>query len=378
MFRFFYLGIGWLLYLAALPLLLILSLLPKYRQSIPARFFLWRNPPFEEEGIWLHACSLGEVNALKPIIARLDTPVNLTVTTQTGYAAAGRLPVTRRYLPFEIFLPWWVRKQKALVVMEAELWYMLFASAKRRGIPTCLINARISDRSYGRYMRFGWYFRRVFAHVDKLFAQSEKDRVRLIALGARDVEVTGNIKSIATAEVTRALPKPQRELLILASTHTGEERMLLEALRGSGRTIVVVPRHPERFEAVARDVAKFCEESGCSFHRFSQSADLESDVVLMDRMGELVNLYAIADVVILGGSFVPDVGGHNPLEPAQFGVKLLSGRYIFNQEALFPLIENAVLCAPDALEREIAAARPARILARANIDRLLEVFRDVV
>jgi 3-deoxy-D-manno-octulosonic-acid transferase len=315
LFTYLYLGIGWLFYIAAIPLLLLLSFLSKYRKSIPARFFLVNNPPFEERGIWFHACSLGEVKALAPVIEvfRQKELVNLSVITDTGYNAAAEYDVPRRFLPFEIFLPFWVHPQKALIVMEAELWYMLFQAARVKGIRTVLLNARISDRSYPRYRRFRWFYRRIFANVDAVFAQSEKDAHRLRSLGAKSVKVLGNIKRFASVEVTKRLPGPEKEVLTLASTHEGEELLLLKNLRFEGRVVVVVPRHPQRFGQVAHELETFCKGKGLTFHRFSEQEDFESNVVLMDRIGELVNLYAISDIVILGGSFVKGIGGHNPL-----------------------------------------------------------------
>ena len=378
MFTYLYLILGWLLYLAAIPVLLILALFPKYRQSVPARFFLKNNPPFAKEGIWFHACSLGEVNSLNPIVSQLSVPVNLSVITQTGYGAAGALDVDRRYLPFEIFLPFWVRRQKALVVLEAELWYMLFVSAKRKGMKTYLLNARISDRSWPRYRRFGWFYRRLFVYVDMVYAQSEKDKRRLEALGAKHVEVLGNIKSYTSVAITRTFPKPSGEVVVLASTHADEEAMLLEQLQTEGRTIIVVPRHPERFEKVASLCKIFAAQKGLSFSRFSKSGTLDADLVLMDRMGELVNLYAIADVVILGGSFVTGVGGHNPLEAAHFHTRLVSGRHIFNQEALFPLVENVVFCEAEEIEEAIAMAKPTSSRGEADLARLIGELSHVV
>ena len=380
MFTFTYLTVGWLLYVAALPLLILLSFFPKYRRSVPARFFLINNPPFSEEsGVWFHACSLGEVNALKPILKKIDAPSMLSVITQTGFDAAKGLSDQVHFLPFEIFLPFWVRREKVLVVLEAELWYMLFVSAKQKGIPTYLLNARISDRSYPRYLRFRWFYRRVLAHVDTVFAQSERDAERFKALGAKHIIVLGNIKTATEIEVTGALPKPDRALVTLASTHEGEELLLLKALDFRERTVVVVPRHPERFETVASDLAQFCQGKGLTFHRFSEREDFESDVVLLDRMGELINLYAISDIVLLGGSFVEGVGGHNPLEPAHFGVRLISGKHIFNQQALFPVVEHVLFCEAEEIEYTIARSKPAKIMQRTDLQPFFEeINRHVV
>jgi len=309
----------------------------------------------------------------------LDEPINVTVVTHTGYEAAGEIAKERRFLPFEIFLPFWIRPQKALVVLEAELWYMLFYAAKKRGMPLFLLNARISDRSYRRYLLFRRFYRRIFENIDIVFAQSQKDKARLEALGAKRVEVTGNIKAYRPFKPKERLPKPAGETVVLASTHEKEEALLLEHLRlYKGRTVIVVPRHPERFDAVAQMLEKRATEKGLSFARFSQDATLTQDIVLVDRMGVLVDIYAVADVVVLGGSFIDGIGGHNPLEPAHFGVKLISGKYIFNQEALFPMVRNVVFADCEEIETAISNAEPVTIENSVDLSIVREALQNVV
>lgn len=378
MFTFFYLLVGTVAYIVSVPVLILLSFSQKYRKSIPARFFLFHNPPFDRQGIWFHACSLGEVKSLAPLIQKVEEKVNVSVITDTGYEAAGSLPVQRRFLPYELFLPFWVKPQKALVVLEAELWYMLFYIARRRGTKTYLLNARISDRSYAAYRRFRWFYKKIFANVDKVFAQSEKDKKRLEELGASDVVVTGNIKAYQEIRQTKVYPKPLHETVTLASTHEKEEEMLLEHLSFSERTVIVVPRHPERFDAVDIMLQQFCQKRGLGYHRFSEKPDFKNDVILVDTMGELVNIYAISDVVLLGGSFREGIGGHNPLEPAHFGVKLISGKYIHNQEALFPLVKNVRLCDVDEIEFSIQKAQPSFIEGEVDMEPILKELQGVV
>jgi len=377
-FTFFYLLVGTVAYIVSVPVLILLSFSQKYRKSIPARFFLFHNPPFDRQGIWFHACSLGEVKSLAPLIQKVEEKVNVSVITDTGYEAAGSLPVQRRFLPYELFLPFWVKPQKALVVLEAELWYMLFYIARRRGTKTYLLNARISDRSYAAYRRFRWFYKKIFANVDKVFAQSEKDKKRLEELGASDVVVTGNIKAYQEIRQTKVYPKPLHETVTLASTHEKEEEMLLEHLSFSERTVIVVPRHPERFDAVDIMLQQFCQKRRLGYHRFSKKPDFKNDVILVDTMGELVNIYAISDVVLLGGSFREGIGGHNPLEPAHFGVKLISGKYIHNQEALFPLVKNVRLCDVDEIEFSIQKAQPSFIEGEVDMEPILKELQGVV
>ncbi|WP_457596947.1 glycosyltransferase N-terminal domain-containing protein, partial [Hydrogenimonas sp.] len=222
-------------WLVSLPLLPLFLLKAKYRHSLPARWLLWRNPPLPAGRLWFHACSLGETRALKPLLEAFEKEAVLSVITQTGYEAGRGLCREVRYLPFEPLLWLWERPQKALVVMEAELWFLLFYLAKARGAKTFLINARISERSFPRYLRFRWLYRRIFAQVDTVFAQSEADKARLEALGARRVEVTGNIKLAQKPEVSRRYQKPPSLVVTAASTHEGEEPGILEAFALFGK-----------------------------------------------------------------------------------------------------------------------------------------------
>ena len=341
MFPLFYLFIALILYILAIPFLILLSFKQKYKSSIPARFFLWKNPPFEKKGVWFHVASFGEIRSLKPIISRVDKEVNISTITQTGFAEAGKLTKNNRYLPYELLLPFWIKKQDALVVSEAELWYMLFFVAKKKGAKTYLINARISDNSYKSYLKFRWFYKKIFQNIDLVFAQSIKDEKRLYELGSKKVITNGNIKAFQEIEITREFVKPDEEVVILASTHRGEEKLILDNLAiKKEQKYLIVPRHPERFDEVDRELKSFCQKYKLSYHRFSQKEDFESDMILIDCMGELINLYAISDIVILAGSFVDGIGGHNPLEPAHFGCKIVSGKYIFNQEALYSLVDG--------------------------------------
>jgi len=346
--RFIYYILAVLLYLVALPFLMYLRIKPKYHDSIPARFFLKDNPRFETNGVWFHACSLGEVRSLSPFIEKLATDdVCISVITQTGFKEAKKHSFAHvRYLPFEIFLPFWMKKHKVLVVMEAELWPLLFCVAKVKGMKTVLLNARISDHSYRSYAKFRWFYRWIFQHIDLVLAQSEDDKLRLMHLGAKDIDVCGNIKQFQHYKVTNVYTKdPTKRLIILASTHEKEEALILESITlHPSDQVIVVPRHPERFETVGRWLNAYATEHQQSYARFSESTSLTADMILCDTMGELINLYAIADIVILGGSFVEGIGGHNPLEPAFFGVKLISGSFVFNQKVLFASVENSITC----------------------------------
>lgn len=337
-------------YLILLPFLLIFSFKQKYHKSIPARFFLLQSKPKDDTEIWIHACSFGEVKSLEPVIAdflKQDKKILLTTTTQTGFELAQKtfghlITFQVLFLPFELFISSWKKRLKnlqAFIVTESELWYMPFFMAKSLGARTFLINARISDRSYDRYLKLQFYYKEIFKYVDKIFAQSHNDLLRLQSLGAEDIKVYGNLKIYSEIKTTKLYAKPSKIVIVAGSTHPEEENIVLNVFNRFQKQypqslLVLAPRHPERFEEVAHML------EGYKVGNLSRDGiDEEADIILVDVLGELNNLYRIADVVILCGSFVK-VGGHNPLEPAYFNTRLLCGPYIFNQYALFDCIEG--------------------------------------
>nr|WP_309109191.1 lipid IV(A) 3-deoxy-D-manno-octulosonic acid transferase [Arcobacter sp. F155] len=355
LFSIIYYLVSLVIYILAIPYLLYKTKNKKYKEAIPAKFFLRNNKPFEKSSIWFHVCSMGEAKAIKPLVEKLDE-TNISVITNTGFEEASSLTSNVRYLPFEIFLPFWIKKQKALVVMEAELWYFLFLFAKRKGAKTYLINARISDKSYNSYKKFSFFYKRVFANIDKIFAQTKEDKERLLELGAKDVKVIGNIKLAQLPKVTRSFEKPNDTLITAGSTHEKEEELILNSYDREYGKLVIVPRHPERFEKVAKLIEEFTQKNSLTFHRFSQKEDFSSDIILVDKLGELNNIYAISDIVILGGAFA-NVGGHNPVEPAYFGCKLISGKRIFNQKSLFECVKNYKLIEDNELKEALENAQ---------------------
>lgn len=291
---------------------------------------------------------MGETKAIKPLVDELEE-VNISVITNTGFEEAKKLTSNVRYLPFEIFLPFWINKQKALVVMEAELWYMLFLIAKNKGTKTYLINARISDKSYASYKKFAFFYKKVFKNIDKVFAQTNIDKERLLELGANNVEVIGNIKLAQLPKVTKEFRKVDDILITAGSTHENEEKLILDSYSRKYGKLVIVPRHPERFDKVNLLIKDYIKNNNLTYHRFSNQEDFNSDIILVDKLGELNNIYAVSDVVILGGAF-EKIGGHNPVEPAFFGCKLISGENIFNQKSLFECVNDYKIVKNDELK----------------------------
>lgn len=299
----------------------------------------------------------------------------LTTITHTGYTLAketyASYPNVRvEFLPFEIFLPFYAKRfvidsskiscLKLLCVFEAELWLGLFSLAKCLNSHTMLLNARISSRSYPRYKRFSFFYRHIFALVDSVFAQSDEDKAKLESLGAKNIQAIGNLKAYNPPTITKNYGKPKGTLFLAASTHSGEEELIINAFlsafgkecfsKKSDIFLAIIPRHPERFD----EVAKLIESKNLAFSCLSQGYEKAfcEKILLIDTLGELNNFYAIADISILGGSFAKE-GGHNPLEPAHFQNVLISGEHIFNQKALFAMVQNAYIIKQDELESSL-------------------------
>ncbi len=312
--------------------------------------------------IWLHAVSVGEVLAVSRLVGELDRAfpgfdLVISTTTRTGQALARERFGADRVFYCPLDLPWAVRaylnalKPRLLILAETEFWPNLLSGCFRRQIPVAVVNARISDRSWPRYRRLRWLWRPFLGQLSRVLAQSATDAARLKDLGcvAERVTVAGNLKfdvrAIQEAEATRLLRTfgAGLRLIVAGSTLDGEEAALLEAwprLRAADPRLAMVlaPRHPERFGAVAAQL----DQSGIPWVRRSQwnaqPADAlrqlaPGEIVLLDTIGELASVYSLAAVAFVGGSLIP-AGGHNPLEPAQFGVPIVVGPHYANFRAI--------------------------------------------
>lgn len=303
----------------------------------------------QQPTIWIHAVSVGETRAAQPLIAALQqaapgTRILLTQITATGRATARALyddAVTLAWLPWD--LPW---AQQAFIahwqptfgiLMETELWPNLLAECKRARVPVTLLNARMSERSARGYARAACLTRPMLESLQVIAAQTAADAARLRDLGAPRVEVCGNLKFDV------AIPHAQRELgarwraalggrrvVLLASTREGEEEMLLSALDSTLPAevlIALVPRHPQRFDEVAAKVL----QSGLSMVRRSEEEmpGPYARVWLGDSMGEMFAWYALADVAVIGGSWLP-LGGQNLIEACAMGCPVVVGPHTFN------------------------------------------------
>ena len=329
---------------------------PAYARRIGERFAL-NLPLMQPGGIWVHAVSVGESIAAAPMIRELlkrypQLPITVTCMTPTGSERiqalfANEPRIQHCYLPYD--LPWAAArflervKPRLGVIMETELWPNHIHQCAKRGIPVALANARLSARSAKGYARFAGLTRPMLEEMSLIAVQTEAEAERFRLLGARPecVEVTGSIKFDLSIDPqllikARALREQwqaqERPVWIAASTHEGEDEIVLSAHRQllasyPNGLLILVPRHPERFNSVFQ----LCQREGFATVRRSSGEPVaaQTQVLLGDTMGELLFLYALADSAFVGGSLVPN-GGHNLLEPAALAKPVLSGPHLFN------------------------------------------------
>ncbi|WP_188211248.1 MULTISPECIES: 3-deoxy-D-manno-octulosonic acid transferase [Psychrobacter] len=356
-----------------------------YRDEVAARFGQ-AYPPTPKSGtkgvIWCHAVSLGETNTVAPLLDALlaeGYQIWLTNTTQTGFArgasrfakdiASGKL--SHSFVPvdspkvIEKFLAH-VQPIAALFV-ETELWANILTILAKQQIPSILVNGRLSASSFTRYQKIAAVSQSMMQNLTLIVAQDAASAERFCKLGAarQKVAMAGSLKWVMTQSHAKneSQKKPQSDfqfpsfpkdkpIWVAASTHEGEEQIALNfqhQLKKSGidALLILVPRHPERFN----EVAKMIEGSGFSMARRSQAeaVNLHTQVYLADSMGELMHWYQAADVALVGGSLV-DVGGHNPVEPASVGTPILMGQFTYScQDVVDKLAEVGALFQPDNL-----------------------------
>lgn len=324
---------------------------PGYRLRWRERFA--RLPVLKTGGIWVHAVSVGETLAAVPLVKALQQryphlPITITTTTPTGserVKAAFGDSVQHVYGPYD--LPWLVRRflrtvqPRLCLIMETELWPNLLAGCAQTNVPVVLVNARLSKRSARGYARVGLLSRDMLAKLSLIAAQERSDarRFRRLGMAADGVVVTGSIKTdvVVTAaqrDVGRQLRMQlgaERYVVIAASTHAGEDELVLAAFEQlqavhTNAALILVPRHPERFDAVATLVQ---QRGFVTARRSRGDVSARTQVLVGDSMGELMSLYAAADVAFVGGSLVP-TGGHNLLEPAALAMPIVQGPHSFN------------------------------------------------
>jgi len=350
---------------------------PGYRQHIAERLGFYDVPAPSHKGalVWLHAVSVGETRAAEPLIRELldvfpDCGLLLTHMTPTGRAAGRELygkygeRLCQVYLPYDT--GWMVRRflnhfaPRLCILMETEVWPNLIAQCNLHQVPVALVNARLSERSLARAGRFGGLLQEAAKGIAFIAAQTEADAERLRKAGAASVEVTGNIKfdvcptpAMLDAGAAMHTRFGSRRVLLCASTREGEETLILDALAAAplgDPLLVLVPRHPQRFDDVAREI----EARGLAYRRRSSlgyEVPPDVQVVLGDSMGEMFAYYVAADLAFIGGSLLP-LGGQNLIEACAVGTPVLIGEHTFN----FAAVSNDAVAAGAALRVQDAAA----------------------
>jgi 3-deoxy-D-manno-octulosonic-acid transferase len=355
-----------LLYLL-LPLVLLRLLwrslrAPAYRQRWRERFGLFDNRP-AAGGIWLHAVSVGEVQAIEPLVQHLcsvhpQLPITITTTTPTGSDRVRALfgeSVFHVYYPYDIplFINNFLQRVRPsiLLMVETEIWPNLLTICQQQQIPSLLGNGRLSAKSARAYQRFGSFTRQTFQRITRLAVQSEDDARRFVEVGVprERIRITGSIKFdmkipasvLEQTQVLRRFCGEDRPVWVAASTHEGEDEQVLEAHRVivqqlPNALLILVPRHPERFERVTAQARRmgFAVITRSSGER----CDRNTSVFMGDSMGELPIFIGTSDAAFIGGSLVP-TGGHNMLEASAQGVAVVFGPHVFN----FPTIARLLL-----------------------------------
>lgn len=326
---------------------------PAYRQRWQERLAIYKQP-YPKHSIWFHAVSVGETEAIFPLIKQVqaehpEIPILVTTTTTTGSNRVQTVlgdSVSHVYLPYD--LPFIQRKffqhfqPKIALIMEKEIWPNLFSECEKRQIPLLIINARLSTNSAKNYKKIPTLVSRSLHNVSNILSQTEEDRQNFISIGAPEnkTDVLGNLKFditmtkelIAQGHKLKTTLFAKRFVWIAASTHKGEEEIILNCYQTLKKEIpelllILVPRHPERFLAVKALVE--ANKLNVSMRSSQQSCPIATDIYIADTLGELKMLYAAADISFVGGSFVP-IGGHNILESLAANTPCLFGPYMLN------------------------------------------------
>ena len=378
---------------------------PAHKQRLLERFAVVPKPEEVPIKIWVHAVSVGETMAAKPLIESLlaiygDHAVMVSSTTLTGSDTVQRLfkgRVVHHYFPYDlpILTSRYLKKinPRVFVCMETEIWPNLWRSCQQQNVPVVLANARLSTRSTRRYLKFQTFVADVLNDASLIACRNEQDAENFRSLGvsAKTVKILGDIKSdiqvSATDKEKGESYKEQwgisRPVLVAASTHEGEDSLILDLYADLKTTVnnlllVIVPRHPERFEEVGKLIASrdFLLQKRSANESFTNDVE----VVLGDSMGEMMSWYEAADVVFMGGSLVP-TGGHNPLEPLACATPVISGPHIFNFTNTFDLLgeHGAAFVAKDIIalsDKALDLLKDERLRKEAGVRGLAVIEKD--
>ncbi len=319
--------------------------------------------------IWVHAVSVGEVNAVESLVKNLrkkyhSKNIVLSTVTRTGQEVAhkklGEHTDKIIYFPYDFWLSVVLAikavRPNLVIIAETEIWPNFSNELKNRKIPLLIVNGRISPNSYEGYKNFSFFFRRILRNYSSILMQSETDKERIVDIGANPVitEVMGNLKfnmtNILNAEeikdLENSLKLNQQKVFVAGSTHSGEDEIVLnlyEHLKDENPDLklIIAPRHPERYT----QVLELIDQTGCNWGLRSKNDGFdENDIIMLDTMGELSKMYAICHFAFIGGSF-SGTGGHNPLEATVYNKPVLSGNIVYNFKDIYEILtsENAAV-----------------------------------
>lgn len=343
----------------------------------------------KRELVWIHAVSVGEIAAVENFVRQLkakhpEVQVLTSHITPTGFRRGSKIPGidAQIYLPLDFgFIVKRVLKfynPKSIFVVETDHWFHFLSLGKKLGAKVALINGKMSDRSLKKYQLFSYLTKKLFGLYDHLFVQNQHYADSFKKLGFTDTSITGNLKldnlkQIASSNFKAELSN-EKVRLVLGSTHPGEEELLIKAIKPlfkeiSNLQILVVPRHPERFDAVYLQLQQEFEEV-C---RFTEDGfESKAPVLLVDVMGRLLDCYRLSQCAVVGGSFIEGIGGHNILEPNACGIYAFYGPYMFAQKDFVQLSQKEKLGSSvsiDVLSADLLAYLKDQQQWRATIDR---------
>ena len=348
------------------PVILVLfALKPKLRAGFWQKIGLYKIKLSKPKTIWIHAVSVGEVNAVEGFVKRAyqeleNCNIVLSTVTRTGNAVAqqklGKFTDSILYFPYDFAFSTISAinaiKPDAVIIAETEIWPNFSNELNKRDIPLMIINGRISPNSYKGYKKFEFFFKQILSKYTLILMQSESDKQRITDIGApsNKTEVMGNLKYDITRALTvdeennlkQSLKTKGKDIFIAASTHQGEDEIVLDSYKElkskhDNLKLLLAPRHPERNSNVLELISK----TGYTYGQRSKDNNFEEcDIILLDTMGELGKLYSIAKIAFIGGSF-SNTGGHNPLEAAIYNVPTVSGPTVFNFKEVYTFLTEA-------------------------------------
>ena len=306
----------------------------------------------EKKILWIHAASIGEFKSSDLIIDRYHKVFHILVTTTTKSSADYikefyKNKVVHQYIPFDVsiwcsrFLNFW--KPNLILWIESDIWPNMLNKIREKDINCLYLNARISPNSFKKWKNAKNFYKKSLKNFNKIFAQSTDDKKRIHELTNLQIDYIGNLK-LAKTKLNSVTNREQSNIIMIASTHSNEEIEIIKSIKKTIREfnlkIYLAPRHPERIATIKQELNK----EGFNISLESRKEYEESNIVIIDSFGKLDQYFKISDLVILGGSFLKNIGGHNPLEPASYGCAIISGNYVDNWTNIYEDMVKANSC----------------------------------